>query len=88
MFRGLSRVILPGFKGVYMQNLELSNDDLVLLIKSLHDPIDRLKNTHNGYQDQSWYDNQLIPKVNRLIEIRKTFINELLSRCKASGLDL
>jgi hypothetical protein len=71
-----------------MQNIILSNNDLILLIKSLHDPIDRLTNTHSEYRKKALYDNDLLPELNRLIKIRMLFTNELLSRCNASGVYL
>ena len=71
-----------------MQNIILSNDDLILLIKSLHDPIDCLENTHSQYRKNSAYDNEFLPELNRLIKIRMLFTNELLSRCNASGVYL
>ena len=71
-----------------MQNIILSNDDLILLIKSLHDPIDRLDNTHSEYRVKASYDNDLLPELNRLKKIRVLFMNELLSRCNASGVYL
>jgi hypothetical protein len=71
-----------------MENIILSNDNLILLIKSLHDPINRLYNTHLDYRGKSSYDNEFMPELNRLIELRKIFTNELLSRCNLSGCDL
>jgi hypothetical protein len=71
-----------------MQNIILSNDNLILLIKSLHDPINCLYNNHLDHKGRSSYDNDLLPELNRLIELRKIFTNELLSRCNLSGSDL
>jgi hypothetical protein len=74
-----------------MQNIEFSNDDLVLLISGLHDRIDKLKNTDLGsLQNNRDYqgDNLLLTELNKLINIRASLLNALVSRCKASGLDL
>jgi hypothetical protein len=71
-----------------MEHIILSNDNLILLIKSLHDPINRLYNNHLDHKDRFSYDNNLLPELNRLIELRKIFTNELLNRCNISGGDL